>query len=248
MKHRAQCQSAAATGEFRVAAEPLAAPLGLAALSPACQLKRQVVIKQRERRPRGDTKGPVTSLSPTLGTDVWFNRLKWSPGSVRSHQLSITDPLSSSGLSCTVVPQVVGTVDISSWEVSSFSGCTQLSAFPLPRMGLLENILLRGNHLAGLELIILDQASLEPMLCPCLSLSGMKRLARNVNHLRFTVSSLVSEGKCTKCVYLLSFQGGGSTVSVAKLGCWLFADNTYAGIQRCRKGNRGTMPFSNSRQ
>lgn len=62
-----------------------------------------------------------------------------------------------------MVPQVVRTVGISSWEVSSFSGSTQLSAFPLPRIGRLENILLRGNHLASLELVILDQVSLEPM-------------------------------------------------------------------------------------
>lgn len=62
-----------------------------------------------------------------------------------------------------MVPQVVRTVGIFSWEASSFSGCTQLSAFPLPRIGLLENILLRGNHLAGLELVILNQVSLEPV-------------------------------------------------------------------------------------
>lgn len=82
-----------------------------------------------------------------------------------------------------MVPQVVGTVGIFTWEASSFSGCIRLSAFPLPRWGFWRIFYLGEITWAGLELIILGQVSLEPMnlLASVTPSAEMKRLTRNVN-------------------------------------------------------------------
>lgn len=84
--------------------------------------------------------------------------------------------------------------------------------------------------MTSLEREIIDQASLEltDLLCLCFPSAGMERrvppLAKNFNFLRFIVPSLEAEGKGTKCVYLLSFQGGAPTLSV------VFTDDTCAGV------------------